>query len=34
VLQFMEHLTDRQAADAVRRCLDWKYCRATRSYMG
>ena len=26
VLQFMEHLTDRQAADAVRRCLDWKYC--------
>jgi transposase len=25
VLQFMEHLTDRQAADAVRRCLDWKY---------
>src|SRR5215467_13976833 len=26
VLQFMEHLTDRQAADAVRRCVDWKYC--------
>src|SRR5215472_9926351 len=26
ILQFMEHLTDRQAADAVRRCLDWKYC--------
>src|SRR5947209_8269487 len=25
VFQFMEHLTDRQAADAVRRCLDWKY---------
>src|SRR5690348_15093701 len=25
VLQFMENLTDRQAADAVRRCLDWKY---------
>lgn len=25
VLQFMEHLTDRQAADAVRRCVDWKY---------
>ena len=26
VLQFMEHLSDRQAAEAVRRCLDWKYC--------
>lgn len=25
VLQFMENLTDRQAAEAVRRCLDWKY---------
>ncbi len=25
VLQFMEHLTDRQAADAVRSRLDWKY---------
>jgi hypothetical protein len=25
MLQFMENLTDRQAADAVRRCLDWKY---------
>src|SRR6266699_1061101 len=25
VLQCMEHLTDRQAADAVRRRLDWKY---------
>jgi transposase len=25
VLQFMEHLTDRQAADAVRTRLDWKY---------
>src|SRR5215470_8080344 len=24
VFQFMENLTDRQAADAVRRCLDWK----------
>jgi transposase len=22
----MEHLTDRQAADAVRSRLDWKYC--------
>jgi transposase len=26
VLQFAEHLTDRQAADAVRRRIDWKYC--------
>src|SRR5213082_1282249 len=25
VFQFMEHLTDRQAADAVRSHLDWKY---------
>src|SRR5574340_1028898 len=25
VYQFMEHLTDRQAADAVRSRLDWKY---------
>lgn len=25
VFQFMERLTDRQAADAVRRRLDWKY---------
>ncbi len=25
VLQFMEHLTDRQAADAVRDRLAWKY---------
>src|SRR5690242_12330139 len=25
VLQFLEHLTDRQAADAVRTRLDWKY---------
>jgi transposase len=25
ILQFMEHLTDRQAADAVRSRLDWKY---------
>ena len=28
VLQYMEGLTDRQAADAVRRCIDWKYCLA------
>lgn len=26
VLQFAENLTDRQAADAVRCRLDWKYC--------
>lgn len=26
VFQFLEHLTDRQAADAVRSRLDWKYC--------
>lgn len=26
VLQFVENLTDRQAADAVRGRLDWKYC--------
>src|SRR5947208_10174862 len=25
IMQFMEHLTDRQAADAVRSRLDWKY---------
>ncbi|CCK32807.1 transposase IS4 family protein [Streptomyces davaonensis JCM 4913] len=26
VLQYAENLTDRQAAEAVRRRLDWKYC--------
>jgi hypothetical protein len=26
VLQFTENLTDRQAADAVRGRLDWRYC--------
>ncbi|MDQ3765438.1 MAG: transposase, partial [Actinomycetota bacterium] len=26
VLQFVENLTDRQAADAVRGRIDWKYC--------
>src|SRR5260370_9516243 len=26
VFQFMENLTDRQAADAVRSRLEWKYC--------
>ncbi len=30
VLQFAEGLSDRQAADAVRGHLDWKYARATR----
>jgi transposase len=25
VMQHIEGLTDRQAADAVRRCIDWKY---------
>ena len=25
VMQFIEGLTDRQTADAVRRCMDWKY---------
>src|SRR5215831_13760102 len=25
VMQYIEELTDRQAADAVRRCMDWKY---------
>jgi Transposase domain (DUF772) len=25
VMQYMEGLTDRQAADAVRRCIEWKY---------
>lgn len=25
ILQYLEGLTDRQAADAVRRCIDWKY---------
>ncbi len=29
-LQFAEGLSDRQAADAVRGRLDWKYVRATR----
>jgi transposase len=25
VMQYIEGLTDRQAADAVRRCMDWQY---------
>src|SRR5918999_383848 len=25
IMQYIEGLTDRQAADAVRRCMDWKY---------
>ncbi|MFD3842498.1 transposase [Streptomyces sp. NPDC058642] len=28
VLQYAENLTDRQAAEAVRCRLDWKYCLA------
>ncbi len=28
IFQFIEGLTDRQAADAVRRCIDWKYALA------
>jgi transposase len=28
ILQFAEGLSDRQAADAVRRCIDWKYLLA------
>jgi transposase len=28
IFQFMEGLGDRQAADAVRRCIDWKYALA------
>jgi transposase len=31
VLQFAEGLSDRQAAEAVRGRIDWKYARATRS---
>jgi hypothetical protein len=30
VFQFMENLTDRQAADAVRSRLDWKYALVRR----
>jgi len=30
VLQFGDGLSDRQAADAVRGRIDWKYARATR----
>jgi transposase len=30
VLQFAEGLSDRQAAEAVRARIDWKYARATR----
>jgi transposase len=28
IFQFLEGLSDRQAADAVRRCIDWKYALA------
>jgi transposase len=30
IFQFVEGLSDRQAADAVRSRIDWKYARATR----
>jgi transposase len=30
LLQFAANLTDRQAAEAVRSRIDWKYARATR----
>src|SRR6266540_226578 len=30
VLQYAEHLTDRQAAEAVRTRIDWKYCLVRR----
>jgi transposase len=32
VMQYMEGLTDRQAADAVRRCMDWKYALSLELY--
>src|SRR5437763_781886 len=32
LFQFMEHLTDRQAADAVRSRLDWKYALSARRH--
>src|SRR4029453_2069143 len=31
VMQYIEGLTDRQAADAVRRCMDWKYALSLQS---
>lgn len=34
VFQFMENLTDRQAADAVRSRLDWKYALVRRATHG
>ena len=34
MMQYLENLSDQQAADAVRGRIDWKYARATRSYMG
>jgi len=32
VMQFAEGLTDRQAAEAVRSRIDWKYAYSTRNY--
>ena len=34
IFQFLEHLTDRQAADAVRSRLDWKYALVRRVARG
>jgi transposase len=33
ILQFAEGLSDRQAADAVRSRIDWKFLRATRGHI-
>jgi transposase len=33
IFQFIEGLTDRQAAEAVQQRIDWKYARATRGRM-
>lgn len=34
VMQYIEGLTDRQAADAVRRCMDWKYAQRSGAFLG
>ena len=31
-MQYIEGLTDRQAADAVRRCMDWQYALSLDLY--
>jgi len=33
VFQFLENLTDRQAADAIRSRLDWKYAATVSKYL-